>query len=96
VASELILQAIAATRAYYGDPPVLGIVTFIDREKVRPTIVRGRSVWGWTYRKAGFVEVGETRINRHLVLQMLPAAMPGPEPALPRSMHGAPLFDRVA
>lgn len=30
-ASELIRQAVAATRAHYGVPPALGMVTFIDR-----------------------------------------------------------------
>jgi hypothetical protein len=95
VASELIREAVAATRAYYGDPPGLGMITFINRKKVKPTIVRGRDVWGWTYRKAGFVDVGDTK-GGLLALQLLPAAMPAPHPALARSMHGAPLFDRVA
>jgi hypothetical protein len=49
-ASELIRQAVAATCAHYGSPPSLGMVTFIDRSKVRPTIVRGKEVYGWTYR----------------------------------------------
>src|SRR6185369_1554014 len=95
IASELIRQAVAATRAFYGEPPALGMVTFIDRDEVKPTMVRGVKVWGWTYRKAGFVEVGETQ-GGLLALQLLPEAMPGAVPALPRSMHGAPLFDRVA
>src|SRR6185312_8205621 len=29
-ASDLIRLAVAATRAHYGDPPPLGIVTFLD------------------------------------------------------------------
>jgi len=95
VASELILQAVAATRAYYGDPPTLGMVTFVDTEAVRPTRVRGRDVWGWSYRKAGFVEVGATK-GGLLALQLLPGAMPAPMSARARSMHGTPLFDRVA
>ena len=91
-ASELIREAVAATRFYYGDPPALGMITFINREKVRPTMVRGLATWGWTYRKAGFEEVGETK-GGLLALQMLPAAMPQPEAARPRSMIGTPLFD---
>ena len=91
-ASELILQAIAATRAHYGDPPALGMVTFIDRDMVRPIMARGEPVWGWTWRKAGFREVGETK-GGLLAMQLLPDAMPGPEHAKPRSMHGLPLFD---
>jgi hypothetical protein len=93
IASVLIRQAIAASRAFYGDPPSLGIVSFINREKVKPTMVRGQPVWGWSYRKAGFQEVGKTVERGYLALQLLPADMPPPEPAQPRSMHGTPLFD---
>jgi hypothetical protein len=96
VASELIRQAVAATLAFYGDPPPLGMVTFINRERVRPTKVRGREVWGWSYRKAGFVEDGETRVHKLLALRLHPADMPAPEPALQRAMHGTPLFDALA
>lgn len=90
-ASELIVQAIAASRAHYGDPPTLGMVTFIDRKKVRPTMVRGERTWGWTYRKAGFVDAGETK-GGLLALQLWPADMPVAEPAKQRSLHGLPLF----
>ena len=91
-ASELIQQAIAATRAHYGEPPPLGMVTFIDQDKVKPIFVHGKPTWGWTWIKAGFKEVGKTK-GGLLAFQMLPDEMPEPEPALPRSMHGAPLFD---
>lgn len=91
----MIREAVAATRAHYGDPPLLGMVTFIDRDKVRPIKVHGADVWGWTYRKAGFVEAGETK-GGLLALQLHPDMMPPAEAAHPRSMHGAPLFDRVA
>ena len=91
-ASDLIRQAVAATRAHYGDPPPLGMVTFINREKVRPTMVRGVEVWGWTYLKAGFVVAGETQ-GGLLALRMPPDAMPAALAARPRTMHGAPLFD---
>lgn len=91
-ASELILEAVAATRAHYGDPPAFGMVTFINRDEVQPIMVRGEKVWGWTWRKAGFVEVGETK-GGLLALQLAPDAMPGPVAARPRSMHGLPLFE---
>lgn len=94
-ASELIRDAVSATRAHYGDPPALGMVTFVDRDKVRPIRVHGRDVWGWTYRKAGFVDVGETK-GGLLALQLMPEAMPVPIAARPRSMHGSPLFDWAA
>jgi hypothetical protein len=74
-ASDLILEAISATRAVMGTPPDLGMVTFVDRAKVRPTMVRGKQVWGWCFRKAGFQEIGETK-GGLLALQLLPAAMP--------------------
>lgn len=95
VASELIRDAIAATRAHYGESPALGMVTFIDRSEVRPTVVRGVKVWGWTYLKAGFTVAGETQ-GGLLALQMLPEAMPGAASARPRSLLGLPLFDQVA
>lgn len=79
VASDLIRQAVAATRAYWGDPPELGMVTFVDRRKVRPIMVRGRQTWGRTYELAGFRPVGETRKEKLLALQMLAPAMPAPE-----------------
>lgn len=93
-ASELIGQAVAATRAHYGDPPPLGMVTFIDRRKVRPTMVRGEPTWGWTYRKAGFVYAGETK-GGLMVMQMHPLDMPHPLAARDRTMHGTPLFDVI-
>lgn len=57
------------------------MITFVDRRKVKPTRVRGKDVWGWTYRKAGFREVGETK-GGLLALQLLPADMPVAERAL--------------
>lgn len=92
IASQLIRLAVAATRAHYGEPPSLGMITFINRDRVRPTFVRGKKVWGWTYRKAGFEEAGETQ-GGLLALRLRPEAMPDSLPARPRSMRGAPLFD---
>lgn len=76
LSSELILQAVAVTRWYWPDEPVLGMVTFIDRSKVRHKRDPGRC-----YRKAGFSVVGETRSGL-LALQLLPEEMP--EPLAPR------------
>jgi hypothetical protein len=83
---------VSATLDYYGQPPDLGLVTFINRDEVKPTMVRGHAVWGWTWKKSGFKEVGETQ-GGLLALQLLPVDMPDPQAARPRSMHGAPLFD---
>ena len=50
---------------------------FGDRRKVRPTMVHGARTWGYTYKLAGFREVGETK-GGLLTLQLLPADMPPP------------------
>ena len=92
-ASDLIRQAVAATRAYYQTVPTLGMITFINRAAVRPTIVRGKPTWGYSYLKAWFKHVGETKMNGLLAFQLLPEDMPEPMQAKPRSMHGMPLFD---
>lgn len=91
VASELITMALAATVAHYGPPPPLGLVTFIDARHVRPTMVRGVPVYGWTWRKVGFAEVGATK-GGLLAFQLLPDAFPPAAPARPRSTIGLPLF----
>lgn len=74
-ASDMIREAVALTRGYWPDVPSLGMITFVDRKKVKPTVVRGERVWGWTYLKAGFVVAGETK-GGLLALQLLPSAMP--------------------
>jgi len=76
LSSELIRQAVAATRDIWGEPPPLGMVTFVDREKTRHKRDPGRC-----YRKAGWKHVGETK-GGLVALQLLPDAMPMPEPAL--------------
>lgn len=80
LASDMIRDAVAATRAHFGEPPVLGMVTFIDRKHVKPTKVRGKDVYGWTYRKAGFEPDGETK-GGLLAFRMPPDSMPSPRNA---------------
>ena len=75
IASEMIREAVAATRAHFGDPPPLGMITFIDTKKVKPTMVHGVKRWGLTYEKAGFHYVGKTK-GGLLAFQLLPADMP--------------------
>lgn len=89
LASELIVQAVAATRWKYKEVPALGMVTMIDRKKVRPTKVRGKDVWGWTFRKAGFVEVGETK-GGLLVMQLTPDRVPAAQEPLPMKIVAKP------
>ncbi len=78
VASAMIREAVSATRWRYGEPPALGMVTFIDREHVRPTMVRGAPTWGWTWAKAGFEADGETQ-GGLLAFRMRPERMPAAE-----------------
>ena len=84
-ASSMIIGAVAATRAIFGDPPPLGMVTFIDRDHVRPTMVRGAKVWGWTYLRAGWEVAGETQ-GGLLCLRLAPDRMP--VAAAPVGMQG--------
>lgn len=68
-ASELNRQAVAATRWVFGDPVpavasvagLVSMVSFIDRAEVRPVRVRGVDVWGYSWLKAGWVVIGETK-----------------------------------
>lgn len=74
LSSDLIRQAIAATLSFWPDPPELGMVTFIDPEKVKRKRDPGRC-----FLRAGFELVGRTKVNGLLALQMLPGAMPTAE-----------------
>lgn len=76
VASEMIRQAVAATRWQWGVPPDLGMVTFVDAGKVRHKRDSGRC-----YRRAGFREAGTTK-GGLIALQLSPRDMPRPEPAI--------------
>jgi len=55
LASDLIVAATAATRAYWPDLPPLGMVTFVDAAKTRRKRDPGRC-----YRRAGWTHVGFT------------------------------------
>jgi hypothetical protein len=74
LSSELIRDAIAATRWFFGEPPELGMVTFVDADKTRRKRDPGRC-----YIKAGFRRVGFTKGGLH-ALQLLSADMPEPAP----------------
>lgn len=75
LASEMIRYAVAATKAIWNPPP-LGMVTFVDADKVRHKRDPGRC-----YVRAGFKRVGETK-GGLLAFQMLPDAMPAADPPL--------------
>lgn len=76
LSSQLIGQAVAITRWFWGEPPELGMVTFVDTTKVRK-----KRDWGRCYRKAGWQPCGYTK-GGLVALQLLPVAMP--EPIEPR------------
>jgi hypothetical protein len=85
--SVLIRQAVAATRWFFGEPPALGIVTFVDANEVE----RKREP-GYCYKKAGFKHVGFTKAGLW-AWQLMPADMPEPSMPLP---YAGPLFRGVA
>jgi hypothetical protein len=80
LSSELIMQAVAATHWTWGQPPDLGMVTFVDPGKVRK-----KRDWGRCFRRAGWSHVGFTK-GGLVVLQILPFAMPEPHPAIGTSL----------
>lgn len=84
IASQMIIEAVAATRAYFGTPPDIGMITFINTKKVNPIMVHGRATWGRTYELAGFKQVGKTKSGL-LAFQLLPEDMPPPQAARPNT-----------
>jgi hypothetical protein len=70
-ASDLIRDAVSATRWFYGETPELGMVTFIDTGKVRPR----RAGFGKCYIAAGFDPDGVTA-GRLLAFRLRPENMP--------------------
>ena len=70
LSSKLIRDAVAAARAHFGKPPKLGMVTFVDAQRVRQKRDPGRC-----FRKAGFRPVGYTK-GGLLALQLVPTEMP--------------------
>lgn len=84
-ASQMIRAAVAATR-WRWPAPDKGMVTFLNRQHVRPTLVRGAQVYGWTWLKAGFKHVGETE-GGLMAFQLLPEDMP--QPCAPAGSQGS-------
>lgn len=73
LSSELILEAVAATRALWRDVPDEGLITFVDPARIRRKRDPGRC-----YIRAGFELVGETARRSLLVFQLPPARFPEP------------------
>lgn len=55
-ASDMIREAIAITLWVWGtsDLPLDGFHSFVDSRKVKPTMRRGRAIFGYCFEKAGF------------------------------------------
>jgi hypothetical protein len=73
LSSFLILQAMAATRFCWGEPPGRGFLTTVDASKVRHKRDPGRC-----FLRAGFLRSGETKSGK-LVFICQPKSMPEPE-----------------
>ena len=74
LSSELIMAAVAHTRARWPGVPPQGIVSFVDASKTRRKRDPGRC-----YRRAGWKHVGFTAGGLY-AFQQLPEDMPAPEP----------------
>lgn len=78
LSSELIREAVAATRWRYGEPPSAGMITFVDPERTRHKRDPGRC-----FVRAGFDRLDERTKKRGLVvLRLAPSAFPLAEPPL--------------
>jgi hypothetical protein len=75
LASTLIREAVAATRFHWPDVPALGMVSFVDRDEVRP-----KRDPGYCYLMAGFEYDGMTE-GGLLAFRIRPERMPEPAPA---------------
>lgn len=70
LSSDLITEAVSATRAVFGEPPPGGMITF-----TRPEMIKSPNP-GYCFKCAGFVMVGFTKVYRRPCLQLLPENMP--------------------
>jgi hypothetical protein len=78
LSSDLIRQAIAATRWQWPEIPDIGMITFINIKKIRHKRDPGRC-----FLRAGFRPATPQMTKSGLLaLQLLPEAMPNPEPPL--------------
>lgn len=71
-ASELIVEALAATRAFFGEPPPLGLITFVDPRKVTSPNP------GYCFKMAGGRLVGSAKDGKPCI-QFPPEAIPPAE-----------------
>lgn len=81
LSSLLIREAVAATKWKWRDVPTLGMITFVNRDKVKP-----KQWYGECYRWAGFEVCGETKSGL-LALRLPPDDMPGAKAPLGTQME---------
>lgn len=75
IASEMIREAIAITLSIWQDIlPRDGFHSFVDSKQVKPTMRRGRPVYGWCFEKAGFYLWPERTKSKKLLRYILPLA----------------------
>lgn len=79
LASTVIREALAHTRWKFGDPPALGLVTFIDPRFVKPVMQRSKETFGISWIKAGAKFAGYTKAGLYC-FQFTPDTIP---PAVP-------------
>jgi hypothetical protein len=73
LASDMIKEAIAITLWLWpGDLPTDGFHSFVDSRMVKPTIRRGRPVYGYCFQKAGFYLWPDLTKDRKLHRYVLP------------------------
>jgi hypothetical protein len=82
LSSELIRDAVAVSRWWWGETPSAGLITFVD-----PSAVKGKRDPGYTYLKAGWTKLDATTSRGLLVFHLAPERMP--DPKAPRGV-----FDR--
>jgi hypothetical protein len=86
LSSELIREAVAATRWFWPDVPDIGMITFVRAHEVRHKRDPGRC-----FLRAGFRRCGETK-GGELAFQLVPADMPKANAPQGTSM---PMFERL-
>lgn len=91
VSSDLIRQAVAATRAHYGPPPSLGMITFVDPGATSRRRSR-QGLPGQCFYEAGFALAGSTPSGLD-VLRLTVDRVPPPQPL---AWAGPALFGAAA
>lgn len=76
LSSDLVRAAVAATLAVWPQPPIEGMITFVNRDKTRRKRDPGRC-----FLRAGFEYVGETK-GGLVALHLSPERMPAPLEAI--------------